>query len=124
MSDINRVTIIGRLTKDAELKSTAGGHAVSKFTIAVNRCGKGENEAGFFDVNLWGKRAESLNQYLVKGKTVGIDGELRQERWQQDGQSRSRVLIVASDVQLLGGKNEGGAQGGEDRRDDTSNVGW
>jgi len=111
MSDLNRVTVIGRLAKDAELKSTPSGHAVSKFTVAVNRYSKGESEASFFDVNLWGKQAESLSQYLTKGKAVGIDGELRQERWRQDGQNRSRVLIVASSVQLLGGRESKDDQG-------------
>ncbi len=74
MSDVNCVVLIGRLTRDAELKSTANGTAVSKFSIAVNRrIKKGEawtEEANFFDVLLWGKQAESLHQYLFKGKAV------------------------------------------------------
>ena len=116
MADLNSVTLIGRLTKDADLKSTAGGHSVSRFAIAVNRSvkkGDGwESEAGFFDVTLWGRRAESLSQYLAKGKTVGVSGELRQERWQQDGQSRSRVVVAASAVQQLGGSKPDGESGG------------
>jgi single-strand DNA-binding protein len=52
---------------------------------------------------LWGRQGESLNQYLVKGKPVGVDGELRQERWEKDGQKRSKVEVVASNIQLLGG---------------------
>ena len=105
MADINHVVLIGRLTRDADLKYTASGIAVSKFCIAVNRRKKNgdqwEDEANFFDIVLWGRQAESLNQYLLKGKPVGIDGELRQERWQQDGINRSKVEIVASYVQLL-----------------------
>jgi single-strand DNA-binding protein len=115
MGDINKLVIIGRLTRDADLKYTANGKAVSKFSIAVNRSVKRgeswESEASFFDVVLWGKQAESLNQYLLKGKQVGVEGELRQDRWQQDGQNRSRVEIVADNVQLLGGGNHGGESG-------------
>lgn len=117
MLDLNCVTIVGRLTRDAELKHTAGGMAVTKFSIAVNRRRKvndqWEDEASFFDVTLWGKQGEALNQYLLKGKQVGINGELRQERWEKDGQNRSRVEIVASGIQLLGGQS-----GGASREDD------
>jgi len=112
MVDVNHVILLGRLTRDAELKYTAGGQAVCKFSIAVNRRKKSgdqwEDEANFFDIVIWGKQGETLNQYLKKGKMVAVDGELRQDRWQQDGQNRSKVEIVASFLQLLGG---GGGQG-------------
>jgi single-strand DNA-binding protein len=115
MADLNHVVLIGRLTRDAELKYTAGGQAVCKFSIAVNRRRKNgdqwEDEANFFDIVVWGRQGESLNQYLVKGKMVGIDGELRQDRWQQDGQNRSKVEIVANYLQLLGGGPGGGSGG-------------
>jgi single-strand DNA-binding protein len=112
MADINHVVLVGRLTRDAELKYTSGGQAVCKFSVAVNRRKKNgdqwEDEANYFDVVLWGRQGESLNQYLVKGKSVGVDGELRQDRWQQDGQNRSKVEIVANNIQLLGGNPGGG----------------
>jgi single-strand DNA-binding protein len=89
------------------LKYTSTGQAVCKFSIAVNRRKKNgdqwEDEANFFDIVLWGKQGESLHPYLVKGKMVGVDGELRQDRWQQEGQNRSKVEIVATYLQLLGG---------------------
>jgi single-strand DNA-binding protein len=111
MTDLNHVILIGRLTRDAELKYTAGGTAVCKFAVAVNRRRKNgdqwEDEANFFDVVLWGKQGEALEKYLLKGKQVGIDGELRQERWEKDGQNRSRVEIAANTIQLLGGKDGG-----------------
>ncbi|GHV52601.1 single-stranded DNA-binding protein [Spirochaetia bacterium] len=111
--DLNHVVLIGRLTRDAELKYTANGQAVCKFSIAVNRRRKNGDqwvdEANFFDITLWGRQGESLNQYLLKGKMVGVDGELRQDRWEQDGQNRSKVEIVATNIQLLGG---GGVAGG------------
>jgi single-strand DNA-binding protein len=109
-TDLNRVILIGRLTRDAELKYTASGQAVCKFSIAVNRNRKNGDqwveEASFFDIVLWGRTGEALNQHLIKGKMVGIDGELRQDRWQQDGQNRSKVEIIANNIQLLS-RNDG-----------------
>jgi single-strand DNA-binding protein len=116
MADINHVVLIGRLTRDAELKYTPQGQPVSKFAVAVNRGvkkgDKWEEEANFFDIVLWGKRGESLNQYLLKGKQVGVDGELRQERWndRDSGQSRSKIEIIANDINLLGGGNSGNSE--------------
>ncbi len=106
MADINHVVLVGRLTRNAELKYTNNGSAVSKFGLAINQRRKKDDqwvdEAHFFDIVLWGKTAESLNQYLVKGKQVGIEGQLRQNRWEQDGQARSKVEIFATNVMLLG----------------------
>ena len=124
MADINHVVLIGRLTRDAELKYTAGGQAVCKFSIAVNRRKKNgdqwEDEANFFDIVLWGKQGESLQSYLVKGKMIGVDGELRQDRWQQDGQNRSKVEIIANYIQLLGGGGGGSGGGGGDRQNNNN----
>jgi single-strand DNA-binding protein len=107
MTDLNHVALVGRLTRDAELKYTASNLAVCKFSIANNQRRKRDNtwtdEAHFFDVTLWGKTAESLHRYLVKGKQVAIDGQLRQSRWEKDGQKHSRVEINANNIQLLGG---------------------
>ena len=118
MADVNSVVIVGRLTRDAELKYTTGGTAVSKLGIAVNkRVKKGDEwteQASFFDVTLWGKMAEGLNQYLVKGKQIAIEGELEQERWEKDGQAHSKVTITASNVQLLGGGQGSGSAGQSD----------
>jgi single-strand DNA-binding protein len=112
MADLNQVVLIGRLTRDAELKYTAAGQAVCKFSIAVNRRKKvgeqWEDEANFFDVVVWGRQGESLHPYLVKGKMVGVNGELRQDRWQQDGQNRSKVEVVTNYLQLLGGNPSSG----------------
>ncbi len=112
MNDINIVSIIGRLTRDAELKYTQGGTAISRFSIACNTTRKDGDkyveQAHFFDCVLWGKMAESLNQYLLKGKQVGILGELRQNRWTtQEGQARSRIEIHVNNIQLLGGDKGG-----------------
>jgi single-strand DNA-binding protein len=117
MIDLNHVSLIGRLTRDAEYKVLPSGQAVCNFSVAVNRRRKNgdawEDEANYFDIVLWGKQADSLNRYLVKGKQIGVDGELRQDRWQQEGQNRSKVVISANNVQLLGGGPGQGGQGGQ-----------
>ena len=116
MADLNHVILIGRLTRDADFKYITSGQAICKFSVAVNRRKKSGDqwvdEANFFDVVLWGRQAETLNQYLLKGKQVAVEGELRQDRWEQDGQNRSKVEIVANNLQLLGGNSGGGSGGG------------
>jgi len=107
-NDFNNVVLIGRVTRDAELKYTPSGTAVTKFGLAVNRKRKQGDEyieeASFFDITAWAKLAENLSQYLTKGKQVGVCGELRQERWEdKDGNKRSKVGITANAIQLLGG---------------------
>lgn len=110
--DINKTILVGRLTRDSELQYTNSGYALCKFSVAVNRRKKqGDqwiDEANFFDINLWGKRGESLSQYLKKGSQVAIEGQLKQDRWEQDGVKRSKVSIDAINIQLLGSKQEGG----------------
>lgn len=107
MADVNNVVLVGRLTRDAELRYTSSGIPVCNFSVAVNRRKKSgdewSEEVSFFDVVVWGRQGEALNQYLVKGKQVAVEGELRQNRWEQDGQQRSRIEIVANNLQLLGG---------------------
>jgi len=111
MEDLNSVIIIGRLTKDAELTYTNSGYPLCKFSIASNRSKKDGDkyvdEASFFNVNLWGKRGEALNQYLLKGQQVAIGGSLKQDRWEKEGQKQSRVVIEAKNLQLIGSKKEG-----------------
>lgn len=116
MKDINHVVLVGRLTRDIELRYTNGGACVGRFSLAVNRNkrsaeGQWEEETGFFDVVVWGKQAESLNTYLRKGKQVAVEGELIQNRWEQDGQKKSKVEISATGIQLLGGNAGGGSYG-------------
>lgn len=112
-NDLNKWVGIGRLVRDAEIKYLSSGTAVCKFSIAVGkRVKKNEqwtDETSFLDVVLWGKAGESLAKYLVKGKQVAVEGELHQNRWEQDGQSRSKVEINANNVQLLGGGDKAGA---------------
>lgn len=115
--DFNHVILIGRLARDCELKYTSGGMAIANLSLAVNRrVKKGEQwteEVSFFEVTLWGKTAEGLSKYLLKGKQIAVEGELKQERWQKEGKSMSKVVINASNVQLLGGNEKPALQGGQ-----------
>lgn len=110
MSDINKVILVGRLTRDAELKYTSKGSPVSNFSIAVNEISKINNEnkeiVSYFKIVLWGVVAEKLQQYLTKGKQVAIDGKLRQDRWQQEGNVRQKVKIICEKIQLLGNRSQ------------------
>lgn len=112
-NDINSVVLIGRLTRDAELKYTNSGTAVTKFSLAVNRRRKSgdqwTDEVSYIDIVLWGKQGEALQQYLLKGKRISVSGELRQNRWDQDGHARSKIEVIASNLQLLGGNNNSGS---------------
>lgn len=115
MTDLNHVVLIGRLTRDLGTDErafayTPNGTARANISIAVNRSAKhGDqwvDEANFFDVTIWGKTAENLKPYLTKGKQIAIDGYLKQDRWEKDGQKFSKVTIQANNVQLLGGRND------------------
>jgi len=115
--DINHVVVVGRLTKDPELTYTQSGKAICRFSVAVNRSSSSSDSdnANFFNVVAWNKTAEICNEYLKKGRQVGIDGRLQQRRWEaQDGGRRSMVEIVANNVQFFGGPSRGG--GGDSRQ--------
>jgi len=117
-ADINKVVLVGRLTRDAEQSYTPSGFALLKFSIAVNRNRKqGDQwieEASFFDVTVWGRQGEAIANYMTKGKQVAVEGQLRQDRWEDknDGSKRSKVVIDANNIQLLGSRDGGGSQGG------------
>ena len=116
MSDLNNVIGIGRLTRDISERDfgyTTGGTARLNISIAVNRSvkqnGAWTDSVSYFDVTVWGKQAENIKAYLHKGKQIAVDGYLDQQRWEKDGQKYSKVVIIANNVQLLGG-NENGQQ--------------
>ncbi len=116
--DINQVILVGRVTRDAELRYTAAGTALCNFSIAVNRRTKKgdqwQDEASFFDLTLWEKQAENLNKYLVKGTQVAVQGELRQDRWEKDGQKFNKIQVFVNNLQLLGSRGASGeGRGGE-----------
>ena len=119
-TDINHVVLVGRLTRDAELRYTNSGTAICAFSIGnTYRTKQGENwveESNFFNCVLFGRRAEALHQYLTKGKQIGIDGALRYSKWEQEGQPRSKVEVHVNDLQLLGGGRDGGNRPAEPGR--------
>jgi single-strand DNA-binding protein len=110
MSDLNSVTLVGRLTRDPELRYTPQGVAVCDFTVATNRRytkkdGEKVEEVAFVDVTAWNRRAEVAAEYLKKGRQVALSGSLVQDRWedQATGQKRSKLRVVAEHFQFLGG---------------------
>lgn len=113
--NINHVVLVGNLVRDAELRYLNSGTPVMNFSIAVTRRRKqGDqwtDEANYFDVELFGRQAEAVQRFMQKGKQVGVQGELRQDRWEQDGQNRSKVKVHAINLQLLGGPGGGGSGG-------------
>lgn len=119
MASFNRVVIVGNLTRDVELRYIPSGTAVTDITLAVNERVKRNDqwieEANFFDVTLWGRTAEVAGEYLSKGSSVLIEGRLKQEKWEQDGQKRSKVKIIGERMQMLGSKGSGGGNFGNAR---------
>ena len=113
MSSYNRVILVGNLTRDVELKHTSGGKAVTEIGLAVNDRRKQDNEwieeTTFVDVTLWGRTAEVAGEFLAKGSSVLIEGRLKLDSWETDGQKRSKLRIVAERMQMLGQKNRGQA---------------
>ena len=104
MSDLNSMAITGRLTKDAELKTTANGNTVLKFSVA-NNTGYGDNKrVTFFNCDLWGKQAESLAQYLTKGKQVALSGEVSLREYSTDSGKRQSLDVRVNSVSLIGSK--------------------
>lgn len=114
---INQVILMGRLTRDPEIRTTATGKTITSFSIAVDRGGQ-EDAADFFDVTAWEKLGELVSQYLSKGRRCLVQGRLRQDSWddKETGKKRSKVEVVATDVTFLDGPNGDGSsnyQGGQ-----------
>jgi len=116
--NINRVVLVGNLTRDPELRHTPGGTPVCSLRVAVNdrkrdESGNWVDAPNYFSVSVFGNQAESCAQYLSKGRPVGVDGKLRWREWQaQDGSKREAVEVVADSVQFLGSRGDGDDGGG------------
>jgi len=112
MASYNRVVLVGNLTRDVELRFTPQGTAVTDISLAVNERVKRNDqwveEANFFDVTLWGRTAEVAGEYLGKGSSILIEGRLKLDRWEQEGQKRSKIKIVGERMQMLGSRGGGG----------------
>lgn len=118
MASFNKVILVGNLTRDPELRYTPKGMAIAKIGMAVNRnwtneAGEKKEEVTFVDVDIFGRTAENVAQYMKKGRPILIEGRLRLDQWddKQTGQKRSKLGVVAETVQFLGSATGGG--GGE-----------
>jgi single-strand DNA-binding protein len=117
-ANINRVVLVGNLTRDPELRHTPSGMAVCSLRLAVNTRRKDESgnwgdKPNYFDITVWGQQGENCAQYLAKGRPVAIDGRLEWREWDaQDGTKRQAVDIVADNVQFLGSRGDGDGGGG------------
>lgn len=115
MANLNKVFLIGRLTRDPEMRYTPSGAAVAEFGFAVNRYyivnGERREDTCFLDVSAWGRLGETVRNYLRKGRQAFIEGHLTYSEWQtQDGQKRSKIRVVADTVQFLDPANRNAAQ--------------
>ena len=109
MANFNRVIVAGNLTRDVELKYTQGGTAVTEIGLAINERRKTKDdeyvdETTFVDVTLWGRTAEVASEYLSKGSPVLIEGRLKLDSWETDGQKRSKLRVVGERMQMLGAR--------------------
>ena len=118
MAAINRVVLVGNLTKDPELRHTPSGTAVCNLRLAVNTRRKDEtgqwvDKPNYFDITVWGNQGERCAQYLSKGRPVGVDGRLEWREWETpEGNKRQAVEVVADTVQFLGSRGDGEGGGG------------
>lgn len=123
---LNKVLLIGRLTRDPELRQTQNGGAVANFGLAMNRTFKvgdeRREETTFVDVSVFGKQAESVNEYCQKGKQVLVEGRLNLDQWESsDGEKRSKLTVIADRVQFM--SNERAADGDDVTTTAASNNG-
>ena len=113
-NDIAKATITGNLVRDAELSFLNTGDAKCVFTVASNKSRKSgdgwSDYANFFSCTLWGKRAESLTQYLVKGTFVVVDADIHHNRWEKDGEKRERIEFQVKEVRFFSRDNGGGGR--------------
>jgi single-strand DNA-binding protein len=119
MATLNKVMLIGNLTRDPELRYVPSGTAVATFTLAVNRvynnqAGEKKEETSFIRIVVWGRRAEVCGEYLAKGSPVFVEGRIQSRNWEtQDGQKRSTIEVIADNVQFLRGGEKTGAPAGK-----------
>ena len=118
-ADLNRVTLVGRLTRDPELRHTQGGDPVCSIRLAVSSRARDESggwgdRSNYFDVTVFGRQAQTAADYLAKGRRIGVDGRLSWREWQaQDGTKRQSVEVIANDLFFLDSRGEGGGGGAD-----------
>lgn len=122
---VNQVILMGNLTRDPELRQIPSGQSVCSFSLALNRAykdqsGEWQEATDFIDVVAWGPLGERVAQYVTKGRRVLVQGRLQSRSWEQEGQKRSKVEVLANDVTFLDGRGEGGEgapSGGSEKRE-------
>ena len=126
MASVNKVTVLGNLGRDPETRYSPDGAAITNVTIATSRMwkdkasGDRKEETEWHRVVFFGRQAEIAAEYLRKGRPVYVEGRLRTRKWQdKDGQDRYTTEIVAEEMQLLGGRDDGGREYGQERREQT-----
>jgi single-strand DNA-binding protein len=117
-ADMNRVSLVGRLTRDPELRHTASGDPVCSMRLAVTSRARDESgnwgdRSNYFDVTVFGRQADTVSTYMTKGRRIGVDGRLSWREWQaQDGTRRQSVEVIANDIFFLDSRSDGGGGGG------------
>lgn len=119
MANFNKVILLGNLTRDPELRVTPKGTSVCQFGMAVNRVYRGseggemQEETTFVDLEAWGRQAEVISKYVSKGNPLFVEGRLKFDSWEsKTGEKRSKLKVIVENMQLMGGRSEGGGQGG------------
>jgi single-strand DNA-binding protein len=119
MASFNKVILIGNLTRDPELRVTANGNSICKLGLAVNRVymtkdGERREETTFIDIDAFGKQAEVISKYMRKGRGLMVEGRLKLDQWEQEGQKRSKLCVVLESFQFLGGRDESESTSGDE----------
>src|SRR5204863_8487416 len=128
MANLNRVMLIGRLTRDPETRHTAGGNSVTNFGLAINRSYRKKDsdelveETTFVDVEAWGKTGETFARYMKKGRQAYVEGRLKLDSWEKDGQKHSKLFVVMDEFQFLDAGSGGGGGGGASSRNEDARA--
>lgn len=125
MASFNRVIVMGNLTRDVEVRYLQSGMAVADIGLAVNdrrknQAGEWVEEATFVDITLWGRTAEVAGEYLSKGSSILVEGRLKLDSWESDGQKRTKLKVVGEKMQMVGGRGGGGDSNPSGQQSDSS----
>jgi single-strand DNA-binding protein len=118
MASFCKIILMGNLTRDPEVRSTAGGMSICKLSLAYSRSyktqdGSSKEEVAYIDVDAFGRQADVLGQYLSKGMPILVEGRLRQDNWEKNGEKRSKLVVVLESFQFVGSKRDGSAEAGQ-----------
>lgn len=123
MANLNKVLLMGNLTRDPEMRVTPSGHSICKFSLAINRTwrdrdGNQQNDTTFVDVDSFGKQAEVISKYMTKGRGIFVEGRLRLDQWENSaGEKRNKMMVVLENFQFVGGRGDGEPGGAQDSQE-------